>query len=299
MDWSNPNPVPNAADDRGIDADRDASAATPVIVHPGISTPVVGTAGTGQRPVAYEWVHTRDGWVAVNRDAPSEWDDDPAGGLGAGPLAGAGHATSRRRRGLGRDVIEALCMAGLLFVGIQTVMRQFIVENISMLPTLDPGDRIFVDRVSWRTLSDLARGDVVVFRAWDEDKLYVKRIIGLPGDTLTLQDGAVFVNGERLDEPYLVKHAAESKPVIELGDDEFFVMGDNRPSSADSRLHGPVKRERIVGRAWAIFWPMDDVAWLHKTPRLYAAPLDGDVDADGANDADAQPAARSDATTNG
>ncbi len=293
MDWPNPNPVPNGTDDRGSDAGHGDDAGMPAIIHPAESAPVIGTAGAGQRPVAYEWVHTRDGWVAVNRDVPSEWDEaaDAMVAAEGAPLAGQ-LPTVRRRRGLGRDVVEALCMAGLLFLGIQAVMRQFIVENISMLPTLDPGDRIFVDRVSWRTVGELARGDVVVFRAWDEDKLYVKRIVGLPGDTLTMQDGEVFVNGERLDEPYLVQHAAESKPVIELADDEFFVMGDNRPSSADSRMHGPVKRERIVGRAWAIFWPLDDLAWLHKTPRLYAAPLEGGVDASDASDAagDAKPA---------
>lgn len=247
----------------------------------GVRPTVVGTASAGAPPTAYEWIHTRDGWVAVSRDEPSAWDEaDDGAGVPGGDEAGsllAGIPVRRRRRGLGRDVFEALCMAGLLFLGIQGVMRQFVVENISMLPTLDPGDRIFVDRLSWRGVADLARGDVVVFRAWDEDKLYVKRVIGLPGDTLAMQDGDVFVNGERLDEPYLVQHADESKPVVTLGPDEYFVMGDNRPSSADSRLHGPVKRASIVGRAWAIFWPLGDAAWLHKTPRLYAAPLKPDA----------------------
>lgn len=244
---------------------------------PASDAPVVGSLPSGAAPLAYEWVHTGDGWVAVDRHAPlghgaaSEGLDGAAEDDALAELAAAIPAAPRRR--LRRDVVEALWMAGLLFLGIQAVMRQFIVENISMLPTLDPGDRIFVDRVSWRLSSELARGDVVVFRAWDEDKLYVKRIVGLPGDTLAMQDGEVFVNGERLDEPYLVQHADESKPAIDLGPDEYFVMGDNRPSSADSRLHGPVEREAIIGRAWAIFWPVDDVAWLHRTPRLYAAPV--------------------------
>lgn len=259
-----------------MEPERPAISWPPLTSPPNAIEPtVVGTTSSGASPTAYEWVHTRDGWVAVDRDAPSTWDQDAAGGPqdadDASPLAGI--PTYRRRRGIGRDVIEALFMAGLLFLGIQGVMRQFVVENISMLPTLDPGDRIFVDRLSWRSVAELARGDVVVFRAWDEDKLYVKRVIGLPGDTLAMQDGDVFINGERLDEPYLVQHADESKPVTTLGADEFFVMGDNRPSSADSRLHGPVKRSAIVGRAWAIFWPVGDAAWLHKTPRLYAAPL--------------------------
>lgn len=261
MDWSNTPATPP----RSNDEPADDAAAEPSVYVPA----AVGTAGPGTATPAYEWVHTRDGWVAVTRDAPSPWDE------AVDPIA-ATIPVRPRRRGIGRDVVEAIVMAGLLFLGIQAVMRQFVVENISMLPTLDPGDRIFVDRLSWRAVSDLARGDVVVFRAWDEDKLYVKRLIGLPGDTLTLQEGEVFVNGERLDEPYLLQHAAESKPVIKLGPDEFFVMGDNRPSSADSRIHGPVKRDAIVGRAWAIFWPMDDAAWLHKTPRLYAAPMKGD-----------------------
>ncbi len=262
LDWPTASP----------DADRPAA---PAAASDGPPPPVVGTLPAGAAPQAYEWIETGDGWVAVDRNAaaPDPGAAAPGGTADDDPLAAIAAAIpAPPRRRLRRDIVEALGMALLLFLGIQAVMRQFIVENISMLPTLDPGDRIFVDRVSWRLTSELARGDVVVFRAWDEDKLYVKRIIGLPGDTLAMADGEVFVNGERLDEPYLVQHADESKPSTVLGPDEYFVMGDNRPSSADSRLHGAVERAAIVGRAWAIFWPIDDVAWLHRTPRLYAAP---------------------------
>jgi len=122
------------------------------------------------------------------------------------------------------------------------------VEGVAMLPALKEGDRIFIDR----QFEKLERGDIVVFYApFDQSKSYIKRIVGLPGETVEVREGKVFVNGTMLDEPYVeaqYNQSMRSLASIQLTSINYFVMGDNRDNSADSRIWGPLKKELIYGK---------------------------------------------------
>jgi len=135
-----------------------------------------------------------------------------------------------------------------------------------MEPGLHDGVRILVNRLAYIGASHPKRGDVVVFHPWsrtttalaaslDDSADYVKRVIGIPGDTLEVRDGFIFVNGLPIDEPYTTGPTPGRVEVVSLGPDEYFVLGDNRAHSSDSRLFGVVRGGEIVGRAWMCYWP--------------------------------------------
>ncbi len=157
------------------------------------------------------------------------------------------------------------------FVGQRT-----IVNGASMEPTLigtdrnDPdktGDNLIVDKISYR-FSDPKRFDIIVFPFQYSDEFYIKRIIGLPGETVQIdEDGVIYINGEVLQEGYgkevILNPGRAIEPVV-LGDDEYFVLGDNRNNSSDSRTDvvGNVKRDDIIGRAWVRIWPLSRLGVL-------------------------------------
>ncbi len=159
------------------------------------------------------------------------------------------------------EIIQSLVIAGVLaFLIITFVAQSFVVEGSSMEETLQHGERLIVNKLVYR-FSDPDRGEIVVFTPQGaEDNRYIKRIIGLPGDTVYIQDGEVFVNGEPLEEDYIkeeMREVGESGP-FEIPEDSYFVLGDNRNHSADSRfpnLVGYVDRDNIHGRALWVFWP--------------------------------------------
>jgi signal peptidase I len=190
-----------------------------------------------------------------------------------------------RAKGRGyRMVVEwvIILMAVLLCtVVLRTyVVQSFYIPSGSMLPTLQVGDRIIVDKLSYH-LHDVHRGDIVVFaRPPLEDQQYadlVKRVIGLPGETISSKGGDIYINGKLLDEPWLPK-GPDSYTGALAGDDphpqfdlpgpvhipqgEYFVMGDNRTDSEDSRFFGPIPRSLIVGRAVAVIWPLGHIKGL-------------------------------------
>ena len=133
-----------------------------------------------------------------------------------------------------------------------------------MFATLDDNDYLIANKIDYR-LHAPQRGDIVILRPpTDNSKDFIKRIIALPGERLLIRDGVVYINGHRLDEPYL----PEAWTVFNnwptngtngqvMGPDEYFVMGDNRNKSQDSRSFGPITRDRIDGRAWFRIWPLD------------------------------------------
>lgn len=189
--------------------------------------------------------------------------------------AGAdGTAAGKRekRSSTGRTILEYAVLA-VVAVSVALLIQAFLVKpyripSESMENTLLIGDRVLVDRISWR-FSDPQRGDVVVFHSPLEGPVLIKRIIGLPGDVLTLNDGAVYVNGQRLASPYVRR--MNDKPVptepfdnglpwslqepYRVPPGSYFMMGDNRIDSGDSRDFGPVARGQLVGHAFARYWP--------------------------------------------
>jgi len=131
-----------------------------------------------------------------------------------------------------------------------------------MQPNFPDGEFLLTDKISYR-FHPPQRGEVVVFKApVNENDDYIKRIIGLPGESVSVHDGYVFINGQRLEEPYLPPGIYTAGGLFLANDKEvtvpenyFFVMGDNRPYSSDSRAWGFVPKENIVGKAWLIYWP--------------------------------------------
>ncbi len=162
------------------------------------------------------------------------------------------------------EVIQTLVLAGLLIVFFRTfIFQNFVVEGSSMHPTLMQGDRLIVSSLSY-LLGEPSRGDVIVFQyPYGPERDFVKRIIGLPGETVAIQNGQIFIDGRPLPpEAYVQNRSSETAPPVTLGDDEYFVMGDNRTGSSDSRSWGPLQRHFIIGKAWLIYMPLDRFQFL-------------------------------------
>ena len=177
---------------------------------------------------------------------------------------------NRIMRELLNTAIYLLCVLGAVGLVIPFVGQRTEVEGASMENTLHNGDNLIVDKLSYR-FHDPERFDIIVFPfQFQDNTYYIKRIIGLPGETVQIMDdGSIYINGEKLEENYgmevikpeTIGRAAEP---IELGDDEYFVMGDNRNNSSDSRtdMVGNIKRENIIGKAWLRIWPVSDFGVL-------------------------------------
>ncbi|MGB7052211.1 MAG: signal peptidase I [Acidimicrobiales bacterium] len=201
---------------------------------------------------------------------------------GSGPIDGTDEASDRRKRRQ-RALIEWLVILAIVLV-CTVVLRTFVVQSysipsLSMSPTLQVGDRIIVDKLSYR-FGSVHRGDIVVFaRPPLEDQEYadlVKRVIGLPGETISARNGHVYINGQRLYEPWLPPgpqsytgplpgdpHEQFNMPgPVKIPAGEYYVMGDNRENSEDSRFFGPISKSLIVGRAVAVAWPLNQIKGL-------------------------------------
>ena len=177
---------------------------------------------------------------------------------------------NRIMRELLNTAIYLLCVLGAVWLVITFVGQRTEVEGASMENTLHNGDNLIVDKLSYR-FHDPERFDIIVFPfQFQDNTYYIKRIIGLPEETVQIMDdGSIYINGEKLEENYgmevikpeTIGRAAEP---IELGDDEYFVIGDNRNNSSDSRtdMVGNIKRENIIGKAWLRIWPVSDFGVL-------------------------------------
>ena len=166
-----------------------------------------------------------------------------------------------------RDLVFALLVMALVLVFVAQPVK---VEGTSMLPRLHDGERIFVNKLIYYGLPPLDRGDIVVF--WfpdDPSKSYIKRVIGLPGETVQMRAGRIFVNGKELHEPYLdpqLNVAPDDRPPTYVRPHYFFVMGDNRDNSSDSRSWGLVPEKYIYGKALFRYWPLAQASIIrHET----------------------------------
>ncbi len=199
----------------------------------------------------------------------------------------------RRRLGCALEIVETLVLTLVIYLVIHNFVAQpFEVEQMSMVPTVNPGEYVLIDKISPR-FNDYQRGDIVVFQPPDGfgqgGVPFIKRVIGIPGDTVSLENGRVFVapaggSPVQLDEPYVVRaidgtaaptlpRNAEGTTSWTIAAGTYFVMGDNRPDSQDSRFFGPVKRDLFVGRAWLRYFPLDRIGFVSRPTyqRLSAA----------------------------
>ena len=192
--------------------------------------------------------------------------------------------------GIVREFLEAVLLALVVFLFIQTSVQNFKVEGSSMRPTLEGGQYLLVNKLVyfkidqerlsriiplWRvdaTRESFAvhppeRGEVIVFRFPDPNpenrkRDFVKRVIGVPGDRVSIKEGTVWLNGKTLSEPYITVHDSTDMNDRRLGHKEYFVLGDNRRGSNDSRTWGAVPEENILGKVWIVYWPLSSWTWL-------------------------------------
>lgn len=157
-----------------------------------------------------------------------------------------------------RDLVFSALASVLIITFLYQPVR---VEGTSMLPRLEDRDRLFINKFVYH-IQAINRGDVVVFRyPEDEEKSYIKRVIALPGDRLHIIEGKVYINGQPISEPYVPEEYRDEKPYAEITipPGHYFMMGDHRSISQDSRVFGPVARELIYGKAVFVYWPKKDV----------------------------------------
>lgn len=158
---------------------------------------------------------------------------------------------------LARDVVEAAVLAALLFFVLQFALQSTIVEGTSMEPNFFDGEWVMVNKLAYR-LGTPERGDVIVFHAPDApNKDYIKRVIAVAGETVQVRSGDIYVDGERIGEPWLPEDDATAFGPYRVPDGQLFVMGDNRPASSDSRLWPSpgLDASRVVGKVWLSVWP--------------------------------------------
>jgi signal peptidase I len=161
-----------------------------------------------------------------------------------------------------RDLVISLLISAFIIVFLYQPVK---VEGTSMMPGLDDQERIFINKFVYR-LEPIQRGDVIVFHyPRDPSKSYIKRVIGMPGDRIRIDDGQVFVNGARLDEAYVPEEFEDlrSYPEITVPPHAYFVLGDHRSMSNDSRDFGPVDQRFVSGKAVFVYWPMDKLGTVH------------------------------------
>jgi len=159
------------------------------------------------------------------------------------------------------EILEVVVVAVVsIYLVYAFIAQPFKVDGKSMEPNFSTGDYLIVDEITYRFRAP-ARGEVIVLHnPTNEKEFYIKRIIGLPGEQVLVSDNKVFIDGERINEEYLpVGISMSDKPPFQLGDEEFFVMGDNRGNSFDSRDWGPLGRYQIVGVVRIRFWPFGDM----------------------------------------
>jgi signal peptidase I len=157
-----------------------------------------------------------------------------------------------------REIIITIVLALAVFFAARSSVQAYDVYQTSMEPNFFQGQRVLVVKAMY-WFGEPQRGDVVVFKSpMGADEEFIKRIIGLPGDTVEIVQGIVFVNGFQLDEPYVEHTLGDSLPEMVVPADNYFVLGDNRPVSNDSRRGWFLPCENIIGKAWLITWPPSD-----------------------------------------
>lgn len=169
-----------------------------------------------------------------------------------------------------RDIVEVVALALLIFFVVQLAVQNYQVQGISMMPGLTDGEYVFVNKLAY-SFHEPERGDVIVFR-WpvDTSKDFIKRVIGLPGDTIAYDSTTVRVDGVVLNESYISQPSNPAGKVWKVPANDYFVMGDNRPQSDDSRDWGFVPKDYIIGKAVMVYWPLTSWELINTYPTVYA-----------------------------
>ena len=203
--------------------------------------------------------------VAGGADAPAE-ETGAEVAAPDGKGRGKDKKANRRKQGYEWLVLVAASLAVALFVR-GFLIQAFYISSESMVPTLVKNDRVLVNKLSYK-LHDVHRGDIVVFdappgAATAQVKDLIKRVVGLPGETIEGRNGSIFINGKPLDEPYLPPDVrSRDFPPAKVPPKDIWVLGDNRQDSRDSTFFGPITEHSIVGRAFVKIWPLNDLGFL-------------------------------------
>ncbi len=178
---------------------------------------------------------------------------------------------SEKRTHVIRDIIETIALTLLVFLVIRLAVESFRVDGQSMEPNFHNNEYVLVDKAAY-LFQPPQRGDVIIFHyPLDVHKDFIKRIIGLPGDTVQTTSTSVIVDGHFTSEPYIGVPFNFDSNMWKLGPNQFFVMGDNRDNSLDSRIWGPLERSYIVGKAVAVYWPINALELINTYPSVFAA----------------------------
>ena len=224
-------------------------------------------------------------------DAPTSSTPASDDGLGTSEPRRGKHAADASRRFVGSTPFLILIALVVAIVVKTFLVQAFYIPSASMVPTLEIGDRVFVNKLVY-DIGDIHRGDVIVFEnphpeqvsdrgiiggffhwlgegvglAQPQNEDFIKRVVGMPGETIEIRNNVVYIDGQRLPEPYLTPEAKEHNgdyPPTKIPEDALFVMGDNRGNSADSRFGlGFVPTSQVIGKAFVIIWPPSDVGGL-------------------------------------
>lgn len=176
--------------------------------------------------------------------------------------------SQKKKTNAKREIMEWIIVIEVAVI-LAVVLNMFLIVNAvipsaSMETTIMTGDRIFGNRLAYKS-AEPARGDIVIFKFPDDEKqLFIKRLIGMPGDELEVKDGVVYINGEALDEPYLAAIPYGDYGPVNVPENAYFVMGDNRNNSADSRFWNQpfVYRDKILGKAVFCYFPFSDFGMI-------------------------------------
>ncbi|MCD6291202.1 MAG: signal peptidase I [Anaerolineae bacterium] len=157
-----------------------------------------------------------------------------------------------------RELLETLVLTLILFALIRSVIQNFRIEGVSMEPNFHDGQFLIINKLAYK-LGTPARGDVIVFRyPRDPHRDFIKRVIGLPGDTVRVDRGRVYINGVPVYEPYALLSGGSSGRTTTVTPGHVYVLGDNRRNSSDSRRWGLVPMKMVIGKAWICYWPPKD-----------------------------------------
>jgi signal peptidase I len=176
-----------------------------------------------------------------------------------------------KRSHLAREIVETIALTLIIFLVIHFTIQSYRVDGTSMVPGLQNNQYVMVNKIAY-LFHQPERGDVIVFhypRNTSED--FIKRVIGLPGDTVTTSGTSVWVDGVKLNEPYISQPSNPSGQTWVVPKGDYFVLGDNRPVSFDSRFWGFVPQYDLVGKAVLVYWPINAWKLINMYPNVYAA----------------------------